>query len=230
MIRVQDLSLQLGGFRLERVSFEVPKGEYAVLMGKTGTGKTTLLECICGLRAITSGKIWLGSREVTHLPPAQRGIGYVPQDGALFGHMTVRQHLTFPLEIRRWKPADIERRAKELSRLLALEELLDRRPRWLSGGETQRVALGRALSFEPDVLLLDEPLSALDDESRQQTYEVLSRVQRLTNVTALHITHNPEESRQLADRNMRLVEGQVIVEQSGEPSARDARVPDHSGV
>jgi molybdate/tungstate transport system ATP-binding protein len=219
MIRVQNLSVQLSGFRLANVCFEVPQGEYAVLMGKTGTGKTTILECLCGLRPIRSGQIWLGSQEVTQLPPSQRGIGYVPQDGALFAHMSVREHLTFPLEIRRWKRHDIDRRTRELSSLLALDHLLDRHPRWLSGGEAQRVALGRALSFEPAVLLLDEPLSALDSDSREQAYEVLARVQRLTHVTALHITHNFDESVRLANRTLRLVDGQVVTVSTRESTA-----------
>jgi ABC-type sugar transport system ATPase subunit len=183
MIRVDNLCVQLGSFRLEHICFEIPKGEYGVMMGKTGSGKTSILECLCGLRPITSGRIWLGSRDVTALPPSQRGVGYVPQDGALFGHMTVREHLAFPLRIRRYKAQAIDQRTNELSQLLVLDHLLDRYPKWLSGGETQRVALGRALSFEPEVLLLDEPLSALDDESRSQTYEVLGRAKtRRSNV------------------------------------------------
>lgn len=216
MIRVQNLSTSAANFRLSNISFEIARGEYAVLMGRTGSGKTTLLECLCGLRKITSGEIWFGSRNVTHLPTSQRGIGYVPQDGALFSHMTVYEHLTFPLEIRGWDRKRVEARANELVELLDLAELLDRFPRSLSGGETQRVALGRALSFEPEILLLDEPLSALDDESREKAYEVLRRVQRVTRVTALHITHSSDESTRLADRALRLIDGRICDERGAE--------------
>jgi ABC-type sugar transport system ATPase subunit len=209
MISVAHLAVRSGNFELHDVCFEVAAGTYAVLMGKTGSGKTTLLESLCGLRPVLGGNIVLAGRDVTHLPAAQRGIGYVPQDGALFSHMTVRQQLGFPLEIRRWSRPQIAARVGELAKMLSLEKLLDRLPRGLSGGEQQRVALGRALSFAPGVLLLDEPLSALDEESREQAYEVLSRVQRLTHVTVLHITHNAEECQRLADQSLRMVDGSV---------------------
>jgi ABC-type sugar transport system ATPase subunit len=212
MIRVANLTLTAGTFALRGIAFEIPTGEYAVLMGRTGSGKTTLAESICGLRSIESGSIWIGNREITQLPPARRGIGYVPQDGALFAHLTVRDHLRFALEIRRLPDRTIETRVAELARMLQLEALLDRRPRGLSGGERQRVALGRAISFEPKVLVLDEPLSALDGESREQTCQVLRTVQRQTGVTTLHITHSINESRRLADRLLRLVDGQVLLE------------------
>ena len=210
MIQVENLSVRLGDFSLDGISFEVPDGEYAVLMGKTGSGKTTLLECLCGLRPIRSGRILLGERDITNLPPARRGIGYVPQDAALFPTMTVQRHLAFPLEIRRWSTADIAARSEELANLLSIGHLLDRRPKGLSGGEIQRVAIGRALSFHPQWLLLDEPLSALDDETRIQMYDLLKKVQQHTQVTALHITHNREDARRLADRTFRLHEGRVV--------------------
>lgn len=210
MISVSNLAVRSGNFELHDVCFEVPTGTYAVLMGNTGSGKTTLLEGLCGLRPVLRGSIVLGGRDVTRLPAAQRGIGYVPQDGALFSHMTVRQQLAFPLEVRRWQRPHIDRRVSEVGEMLSLAALFDRRPRGLSGGERQRVALGRALSFAPGVLLLDEPLSALDEDARQRAYEVLSRVQRLTHVTVLHITHNAEESQRLADQTLRLIEGRVI--------------------
>ena len=129
-------------------------------MGKTGSGKTTLLEALCGFKRIVSGSIQLDGRDVTALSPADRGIGYVPQDLALFQTMTVRQHLAFAQKIRSCDRAAIDRRVAELAELLGLTRLLERRPAGLSGGESQRVALGRALSFYPRVLLLDEPLSA----------------------------------------------------------------------
>jgi ABC-type sugar transport system ATPase subunit len=200
VIAVEGLSVQSGAFAVEGVSFTVETGEYAVLMGRTGCGKTTLLEAVCGLKAVRGGRVRLLGRDVTDLPPADRGVGYVPQDLALFPTMTVREHLGFALEVRRWDPAEAARRVEELTELLGLGKLLDRRPRGLSGGEAQRVALGRALAFRPGVLLLDEPLSALDEDTRCVMYGLLRSVQRQTGVTALHVTHSRAEARALADR------------------------------
>lgn len=211
MIQVNDLSVSVGKFSLEEVSFEVPHGEYAVLMGKTGTGKTTLLECLCGLRPVDSGQIVIDDVDVTDLKPAERGIGYVPQDGALFSSMTVREQLGFPLEIRGWSVDDIETRTNDLVELLDIQHLVDRTPAGLSGGERQRVALGRALSYRPSILFLDEPLSALDDETRGQMYELLRKVRQHHEVTAVHITHNLSEASELADRMLRFEKGQIVV-------------------
>jgi len=199
MITVKDLTIQAGAFRLEGVSMHIPTGEYGVLMGKTGSGKTTLLECLCGLRQPEDGRIELDGRDVTTLRPGERNIGYVPQDGALFPTMTARKHLAMPLSIRKWKPADIDRRIEQMAELLGLRPLLDRLPGKLSGGEIQRVALGRALIFSPTTLVLDEPLSAMDDQTRQQMFKLLKNVQEWTQVTVLHITHSHGEARELAD-------------------------------
>jgi ABC-type sugar transport system ATPase subunit len=209
MIRIENLSVRVGQFELKDISFEVPSGQHAVLMGRTGAGKTTLLEALCGLRPIARGRICLLGRDATTLPPAQRGIGLVPQDGALFQHLTVREHLTFALVVRGWQPSAIEQRVTELTDWLRLGTLLARKPSGLSGGETQRVALARALSFHPDVLCLDEPLSALDEESRAEIGEVLQSIRGRTGVTILHITHSLAEARKLADRILRLRDGHV---------------------
>ena len=209
MIRVERLTVRAGSFRLENISFHVPSGGYGILMGKTGCGKTTILESVIGLRHVTSGRILLHEQDVTHLNPAVRGIGYVPQDGALFSRMTVREQMALALVIRS-VPADaVQQRVEELAELLGIERLLDRRPRGLSGGERQRVALGRALSFRPQVLCLDEPLSALDDETREQMCGLLDDVRQRTGVTTLHITHNPSEAERLADCIFRLQDGRV---------------------
>ena len=209
MIRVEKLTIQVGRFRLEDVSFEVPTGGYGVLMGKTGCGKTTILEAITGLKAITSGRIVLGDADVTRLKPAERNLGFVPQDGALFTTMSVRDHLGFALAIRRTDTRTIQKRVAELAELLEIGHLLDHGTAGLSGGEQQRVALGRALAFWPTILCLDEPLSALDDDARAQTMELLKRVQKETRVTALHITHNRNEAAILADVLLEIVDGQV---------------------
>jgi molybdate/tungstate transport system ATP-binding protein len=209
MIVVESISVQAGEFRLDDVSLRVPAGGYAVLMGKTGCGKTTILESIIGLRRVARGRIWLDDRDVTHLQPAVRGIGYVPQDGALFSKMTVEEQMGLALVIRRVPAAAIRARVRELAELLGIDHLLHRKPRGLSGGERQRVALGRALSFRPRILCLDEPLSALDDETRRQMCDLLSGLRAKTGVTALHITHNLAEAQILADCLFRLENGRI---------------------
>jgi len=209
MIRLENVSIRVGRFALANICFEIPTGQCGVLMGRTGSGKTTLLEAICGLRAVASGSIRFLDRDVTRLKPAERGIGYVPQDRALFQTMTVREHLAFALAIRKADRQAIAQRVAELSRLLGIEHLLDRKPHGLSGGEAQRVALGRALAARPGILCLDEPLSALDDETRGEMYELLEKVQQTTGVTTLHVTHNLREAEQLADRILLLKNGKV---------------------
>jgi len=210
MIAVEHLTIRIGTFALADIAFAVPTGQYAVLMGRTGTGKTTLLEAICGLKPVVAGAIRLNERNVTRLKPAERGIGYVPQDAALFSTMTVREHLAFPLMIRKWNRAKIEGRVVELAEMLGLTPLLDRKPLGLSGGEAQRVALGRALAFRPNILCLDEPLSALDEATKDDMYKLLLSVQQHERVTVLHVTHNREDADQLADVILHLENGQVI--------------------
>ena len=209
MISLRHITVQAGGFQLRDLSMEIPTGSHTALMGRTGSGKTTLLEGICGLRSIRSGSIWIGDREVTNLPPGQRGVGLVPQDGALFDHLTVRQHLEFALEVRGWVPERRESRSRELAEWLSLTPLLDRLPAGMSGGERQRVALGRALAFHPPVLCLDEPLSALDDQTRGEIVAVLAEIRNRTGITILHITHNRSEAERLADRILHLRDGRL---------------------
>lgn len=212
MITLDRVTTVQGDFRLPELSLEIPAGQYAVLMGRTGCGKTTVLEIVCGLRRVKGGRVLLDGRDVTALPPGRRGLGYVPQDGALFSTMTVRDHLSFALDVARWpRPARRERVA-ELAAMLGVEHLLKRYPEKLSGGERQRVALGRALAFRPPVLLLDEPLGALDDETREQMYDVLKDVRQRTGVTVLHVTHNREDALHLADRLLRLRDGRLSEE------------------
>ena len=194
MISLSGISIRQGLFSLHNIELAVPNGRYAVLMGKTGCGKTTVLEAICGLRPVRSGSVRLMDREVTRRRPADRGIGYVPQDLALFSTHTVRDHLAFALVVRGRPRREIDDRVRELSALLGISRLLDRRPPGLSGGEAQRVALGRALAMRPAVLLLDEPFSALDDETRQEMHDLLLAVRAAMPVTVLHVTHNRDEA------------------------------------
>ena len=229
MISVEKLCLQQGAFSLSDISFEVPTGQYAALMGKTGSGKTTILEAICGLRKPVSGRIRLNRRDVTLLKPAERGIGYVPQDGALFATMSVRDHLQFALVIRNWPRKRIQTRVDELVALLGIGHLLKRRPARLSGGEKQRVALGRALASYPAVLCLDEPLTALDDQTLHAMHELLDRV-RDTGVTTLHITHNRAEAERLAHRILRLGDSGIVQEVLPRASGIAAKTAGPSGT
>lgn len=210
MIAVRNLTILQGVFLLEGVSFEIPTGQYGVLMGRTGSGKTTILEALCGLRPMISGSVQFMGREVAFLKPAERGVGYVPQDRALFPTMNVRQNLAFALVLQRWSAAATTERVDELAKLLGIAHLLHRYPAGLSGGEAQRVALGRALAMHPGVLLLDEPLSALDEETREEMYTLLKTVRQQTQVTVLHITHSREEANRLADRVLVLQNGRVL--------------------
>jgi ABC-type sugar transport system ATPase subunit len=209
MIALENVSVRAGKFALEGVSLTVATGEYAVLMGKTASGKTTLLEAICGLKPIQAGIIRLQGRDVTACKPAERGVAYVPQDRALFPSMTVRDHLAFAMMIRRWDRQRIGTRVHELADLLGVSHLLDRKPAWLSGGEAQRVALGRALAADPSVLLLDEPLSALDQETRGEMCLLLEAIKKRAGVTTLHVTHNQAEADHLADRLLLLKDGAI---------------------
>ena len=198
-IQLEDLGLSAGEFARSGLQMNVPDGSYAVLMGRTGCGKTTLLETICGLRPSSAGRICLAGVDVTDRRPAERGVGYVPQDGGLFPTMTVGTQLGFALTIRKQPPALVRERVSELADLLGITGLLDRLPAGLSGGERQRVALGRALSFRPGLLLLDEPLAALDDATRAELHEVLGQMHRTSAVTTLHVTHSIADARALAD-------------------------------
>lgn len=215
MIEVQGLELRQGSFHLSNISFSIATGKYGVLMGRTGAGKTSILEALCGLRRLNAGSIRLCGADATYSTPAERGVGYVPQDRALFNTMTVREHLGFSLSVRRWQKEKIAQRVDELAQLLGLHRLLDRKPFDLSGGEAQRVALGRALAARPSVLCLDEPLSALDDQTREEMYALLQTVQQTTGVTTLHVTHHRAEAEWLGDVILVLKDGAI---QCQEPS------------
>jgi ABC-type sugar transport system ATPase subunit len=209
MIQLENSSIRSGPFTLQGINLLVPSGQYAVLMGGTGQGKTTILEAICGLRTVTGGRVLLGGIDMTRLKPADRGVGYLPQDLGLFPTMTVRGHLEFALRLRRTPRKIMNERVAELAGLLGIERLLARDVRHLSGGEAQRVALGRALAFRPQVLLFDEPLNALDETTRDRLCDLLRKIQQQTGVTTLHVTHTRAEARQLADKLIILKNGRL---------------------
>ncbi len=229
MIELQNVTIHQGEFSLKDVSVNIPTGSYAVLMGRSGSGKTTILESICGLRRVDRGRIVLADHDVTSLQPGDRGIGFVPQDGALFPTMTVRKNISFAMDLRKWPQDRVGKRVDELAQWLSIAHLLDRRPRKLSGGESQRVALGRALAVSPSTLCLDEPLSALDDQSRHEMYGILKTVHEHAGVTTLHITHSLNEAQLLADRLYILESGKLAAQtdeedqQPSEPPVRSRR-------
>ncbi len=209
MIHFDSISLIQGDHHLSNLNFKVPEGDYAVLMGPTGCGKTSVLELICGLRTPLSGKIILDGQDVTKLSPAARGIGYVPQDGALFPGLTVGEQVGFSLRVRKRPEEEIKNRVILISDMLGIAHLLNRRPEGLSGGERQRVALGRALAFAPKILCLDEPLSALDEDLRADMCSLLKKVHAETGVTALHVTHSENEAQELATLHLRFESGSI---------------------
>lgn len=210
MIRFQNICWSTKSFAIKDISFTVNTGTYGVLMGKTGSGKTSLLEILCGLRQPNSGSVFIGNRNVTHLEPGQRRIGYVPQDGALFPTLTVEEHLAFAPRIARITESNRNALIHQIAEQLSIGHLLNRSPQGLSGGERQRVALGRALAAKPEALVLDEPLSALDDETRDGLLPVLKSLSQRDGITVLHITHHREEALSLADQLLTLKDGQVI--------------------
>ncbi len=207
MIELANIEIRAGDFSLSGVSLKVARGQYAVLMGQTGCGKTSILESICGLRKLHAGKILIDDMDVTDWPPGDRQIGYVPQDLALFPTYTVQEHLEFALRLQKLPRSLIAERTAEMADVLGISHLTGRKIQGLSGGESQRVALGRALAFRPSVLLLDEPLSALDEDTRDEMQTLLKKLKETTGVTTLHITHNKREAAALADRRFTLVKG-----------------------
>jgi len=209
MIELQNVSWQVDGFSLTGVNCAVQDGDYAVLMGPTGCGKTTVVEIICGLRKPSAGRVMVADADVTECLPGDRNIGYVPQDGALFPTMTVGEQIGFGLQVRRRAKDDINESVSRLAQDLGIAHLLERRVHGLSGGERQRVALGRALAVEPRVLLLDEPISALDEDMRDGMVALLKRIQKEHAVTVLHVTHSSREADQLADCVLRMENGVI---------------------
>ena len=215
MIEIKNLSIDLGEFHLKDINLAINDGEYFVIIGPTGAGKTVLIECIAGLHRIKQGKIWFGQGEVTHLTPEEREIGYVPQDYVLFPFLNVVDNIAFGLKQAKYTEAKIQERVKTLAKLMGISHLLYRDTRSLSGGEKQRVALARALAPSPKILLLDEPLSALDLQTSKSLRHELRRVHRELGVTTLHITHDLMEAVEMADRMAIIQNGRV--EQVSEP-------------
>lgn len=200
MIRTDQLSFKIGDFQLRHITLDIAQGQYFALLGPPGSGKSIFLECLCGLVRIDSGKIYIDGRNVTGLEPRMRSIGYVPQDYALFPHLSVERNIAFGLRAHNHNRRTISQKVNQTAEMLDIEHLLNRNIYGLSGGEKQRVALARALVLQPKVLLLDEPVCALDEATRQDVCAQLHRVQRKLGLTTIHVSHNLEEAFSVADR------------------------------
>ncbi|CVI54350.1 ABC transporter ATP-binding protein [Agrobacterium leguminum] len=197
------------------VSLDIRQGEFIAFLGPSGCGKTTTLRMIAGLADVSEGRILFGNRDVTAMPPYLRNAGLVFQGYALFPHMTVAQNVAFGLEMRKVDKADTEKRVMDALKLVKLDHLATRRPSQLSGGQQQRVALARAIAYEPDVLLLDEPLSALDAKLRYEVRTDLRRLQSELGLTTIFVTHDQDEALSIADRIVVMSSGRI--EQVGTP-------------
>jgi len=215
-LRIRNLTKRFGAFTaLDNISLEIYEGEFVCFLGPSGCGKTTLLRAIAGLDIQTTGRIEQGGRDISALPPSKRDFGIVFQSYALFPNLTVRQNVAYGLESARAKRADVSRRVNELLGMVGLGDQGHKYPAQLSGGQQQRVALARALATSPGLLLLDEPLSALDAKVRVYLRHEIKQLQRRLGVTTVMVTHDQEEALTMADRIVVMNHG--VVEQIGTP-------------
>lgn len=215
MIRIENISKNLGEFFLNDVTLDIEKGEYFVVLGPTGAGKTILLEAIAGIYSPDRGKILMDGRDITNVPPRSRNISMVYQDYMLFPHLTVEKNISFGLKLKKIPTKEIKKKIDGISRMLNVRHLFHRFPGTLSGGEKQRIAIARAVVTEPKALLLDEPLSALDAQTREGLRYELKKIHSVTGITIIHVTHNFEEVFSLGDSVAVMNEGKII--QVGNP-------------
>lgn len=199
MISLNQVNLQRGSFQLKNISMKVGQGGLHLVIGETGSGKTSIVEAICGLHPVESGQVRLRGVDVTQTSPASRSIGYLPQDVALFGHLSVRENLGFSCRARKWRSKRIRQHVESLAGELGIGSLLDRYPESLSGGQKQSVAFGRALAFESDIVCLDEPFVALDAQTRETLIDWFKNYVQQNKVTVLAVTHQPQWLQAAAD-------------------------------
>ncbi|NPD88294.1 MAG: ABC transporter ATP-binding protein [Asgard group archaeon] len=209
-LKLEDISMKYEKkYILEDLNLDVEHGELLVLLGESGCGKTTLLKIVAGIIEPEKGKILMDNSDVTHLSSQRRKIGYVPQAQVLFPHMTVKKNISFGLESQKLSKEEIEEKIQWISNLAHLEELMERYPSQISGGQKQKVALARAMAIEPHLLLLDEPLSSIDAMGREELALTIRRIQKETETTALYVTHNQEEARLISDRVGIMYDGKI---------------------
>lgn len=208
-LEVRDFAVKRGGFRLGPLSLDIEQGEIFAILGRTGAGKTVLLEAMAGMFRGDRGRVLLDGRDVVEIPPGERGLGLVYQDNGLFPHMTVKENIEYGLKMHRRSRGERERRSRELMAMLGIEGIAFQYPGTLSGGESQRTALARALALEPELLLLDEPFSALDPATRRRMQAELKKIHRDFHCTMVFVTHDFGEAQLLADRVGILLEGQL---------------------
>ncbi len=213
MLRIEKLSLPIGDFSLKEIDLHIEKGECHALLGPSGSGKSTLVSALLGLKKPESGEILLKGESILHRPVEERGFGYLPQNLALFPHLSVEENLRYGIRARRLDRPEIESHLQELIDTVEIRPLLQRRPETLSGGERQRVALVRALAPRPRMLLLDEPFSALDPSLRRELWTMVHRIQEEFQTTMLLITHDLAEAYFLSSRITVIIDG--CIRQSG---------------
>jgi len=213
MIKIKNLSVSLGTFNLYNINLEIEENSFFVLMGPTGAGKTVLLEALAGLTPVKSGSIFIGNRDVTALPPEKHCVSIMYQDHSLFPHLNVMANIRYGLRYHRIDKNETDQRIDELVEQLGLSSILERLPLNLSGGELQRVSLARALAVNPKIVLLDEPLSALDPNFRYELRQMLKKIHKTTDVTFLMVTHDFGEAMSLAEKAAIMDEGRIV--QSG---------------
>jgi ABC-type Fe3+/spermidine/putrescine transport system ATPase subunit len=225
MIVLEHISLSLGDFSLRNFDLQIKRGEYLVLMGPSGAGKTVLLETIAGLRFPDNGSILLNGIDVSSIPPEKRQIAIVYQDYSLFPHMTVFENIAFGLRLRNVPGSETDQRVRSLLREFNIDHLMDRYPLSLSGGEQQRVALARALAVKPDILLLDEPFSALDPSSREECMRMVLAVKKSQNLTIIQVSHSREEAYSVSDRVALIIDGSLVQTGSADDIFHTPRSP-----
>ena len=215
-VSLQGITRQFGNVTaIKDITFDVSDGEFWVLVGPSGCGKSTVLRTIAGLESISSGKLYIGDRLVNNIPARQRDVAMVFQNYALYPHFSVAQNLAFGLKMRGETSSAIASRVQEVARSLDIEHLLKRKPKQLSGGQQQRVALGRAIARKPQVFLLDEPLSNLDAQLRDNTRAELKQLHQRVGITTIYVTHDRVEAMTLADKVVVLQDGRI--QQIGNP-------------
>jgi molybdate/tungstate transport system ATP-binding protein len=210
MLQIKNASLRAGEFAVSDISLTVASKEFFVIMGPTGSGKSLLVKAICGIIPIQSGSIHIDGKDVTNIEPRKRQVGYVPQNSSLFPHLSVVDNILFPLKIRKINKKDAIRKTKPIVDALNISSLLERSTLNLSGGEQQKVALARALSYNPKLLILDEPVSALDEPMRCEICRLLKTIQQDFSLATIHICHNLEEARIVSDRIAIISKGRIV--------------------